>query len=527
MKKNLFLSFIVLFLFPMLTLARDISVIEGEIDVKTREYQKLISNSTIFKKNFTQFKNELDLVVQNENMGKQNVNVALETLQEKLTLSAKYPELSLEKEREKYKRTKKELERSSNNLKKCRKKLLSSKVNIQTNKIAITGKEKELNVLTRELAEAKFKRLKEQIEQEKIVVGEAEVSCGEKSIKECIKNAREDAKRDAAEKGTRILLDSITETKNYIVIRDEIKTKVRAEISGYKKLEEKFIGMSVVYCKIEAKVKGRITSDLKEQVFNEVVLFQKGRIDNKIEEKPKQFKLKNQEFKVEVKKEQNISKKQNILFQGKKLSGHTFKKNNATKPNDIKIIKNTKQEHDLVNKSVKDENIDLISSVGKKNIIIKARKDTNFGGNIIEKQPTFPKKQTRKIKTFKKKNLYFRRKLVDFGIIEKDNVYYSKDVIVYSNVSRKTKLFINGLTFKKVLNTKYIDETNFFYIPRIRLEQFKNTLKIDLIIPLHAQRYGFKAGKYNGELVFSNNYNNNKISINFTFQYLPNIKKKL
>lgn len=102
--------------------------------------------------------------------------------------------------------------------------------------------------------------LKRQLEQEKVVGAKGEASFGEvtNDVRKCQALALERAKRNAAEQGSAVLINSLTEVENFQLTRDEIRSRVQAIVIGYEVLDQGFVGESGYFYKIRAKVKGQV-----------------------------------------------------------------------------------------------------------------------------------------------------------------------------------------------------------------------------------------------------------------------------
>ncbi|MDX8395035.1 MAG: right-handed parallel beta-helix repeat-containing protein [Mariprofundaceae bacterium] len=106
--------------------------------------------------------------------------------------------------------------------------------------------------------------LKKLVEKEKTTTASGEASCGQMSIKDCKNMALEEAKRNAVEKGSAILIDSTTEMKDFQISSDEIRSRVRAIILRYDVLDKGFVGDSGYFYKIRAVVKGQLIEDFNK-----------------------------------------------------------------------------------------------------------------------------------------------------------------------------------------------------------------------------------------------------------------------
>ncbi|MDX8414404.1 MAG: hypothetical protein R8J85_09990 [Mariprofundales bacterium] len=117
-----------------------------------------------------------------------------------------------------------------------------------------------LSIVDQRIAAIRENVLRKEIEQEQVVTARGEVSCNEDmSVKACKNAALEEAKRQAAERGSAIMIDSLTSIKDAEVVSDEVRSRVHAIVLSYEVLEKGVIGDGIgFFYKIKARVKGQM-----------------------------------------------------------------------------------------------------------------------------------------------------------------------------------------------------------------------------------------------------------------------------
>lgn len=117
----------------------------------------------------------------------------------------------------------------------------------------------------------------------KVMEVSAQVSCGDESITACKERSKKSAELKASEQGSVVLVNSLTEVKNFKLTKEELRSEVRATLSDEKILSQNFIGDSGFETKISVKVEPAISESLREQMAGairaEVYTMVGGRID--------------------------------------------------------------------------------------------------------------------------------------------------------------------------------------------------------------------------------------------------------
>lgn len=176
-----------------------------------------------------------------------------------------HPEVSDAKERADYDAGKKDLQAALQNVSSLNTRLSQVRADVAQQEAISAGMQNDLAALNDELEAARYERLRQQIEQDRTVEAEAEVSCGENmSIKDCRQLALDTAKRRAVEKGSAMLVDSATEVENFQLTKDQIRSSVRGIIKSVEEQDKHIVGEgSGYYYKIRAVVHGQVPEALK------------------------------------------------------------------------------------------------------------------------------------------------------------------------------------------------------------------------------------------------------------------------
>ncbi|MEM7362976.1 MAG: hypothetical protein AAF525_03065 [Pseudomonadota bacterium] len=88
------------------------------------------------------------------------------------------------------------------------------------------------------------------------VIAEGVASCGEMSIADCKAMAFSEARRAAIEQGTPVLIQSMTEMRDFTLAKDEVSSRVRGRVLSSEVLESGFMNETGYRVKIKARVQG-------------------------------------------------------------------------------------------------------------------------------------------------------------------------------------------------------------------------------------------------------------------------------
>lgn len=98
------------------------------------------------------------------------------------------------------------------------------------------------------------------------VVGYAEVGCGQESLVDCQNRARKAAERDATEKGSVTVVESVTNIENFQLTKDQVKSEVTAQLTNVNILEKGWVNDTSYKYKIEATVTPIVGPNVQEKL---------------------------------------------------------------------------------------------------------------------------------------------------------------------------------------------------------------------------------------------------------------------
>lgn len=182
---------------------------------------------------------------------------ALKTLQNKNSFIETSPELSNQVERLAYIDAKDKLAESDRQLADTRSSLATSQRDERVANVNLRSAKDLVHSLEEQIAQVRMRILRAQVERTQIVVVEGESGCDNQSVKKCMSLALEEAKRQAAEQGSSVLVDSVTLVNEGIMEKDEIVSQVSAVILNFEILEKGWSSDHSYRYKIKATVKGR------------------------------------------------------------------------------------------------------------------------------------------------------------------------------------------------------------------------------------------------------------------------------
>ncbi|RMH52191.1 MAG: hypothetical protein D6682_02430 [Zetaproteobacteria bacterium] len=201
---------------------------------------------------------ELDIRRGKEQRLREKKDEALAKLQQLEALAHDDPSISTENARERY-------QQQLSAYKNARQERLSLEEAITLGQGKIRGAAATLERLKEQMGElemqaraARQEALRRRIEREQTVTAHGEVSCGDYSIKVCRQMALEEAKRNAVEKGSAVVIDSLTEMKDMELTRDEVRSRVQATLIRTEVVDKGMIGESGYFYDIRAVVKGKM-----------------------------------------------------------------------------------------------------------------------------------------------------------------------------------------------------------------------------------------------------------------------------
>lgn len=247
--------------------AADLARLQTELDEKLSAHRA----QQVYMNDFVKRVSYLEGEVRRLEVSLENRLKAMEASQTKLIsvqqLILSHPEISDARERSHYADAKKAYDDSQQELAQVLNSQAHAQQELRTEQTVLKSIESEINSLRQRIADIQFARLKGEIEREREVIAHGETSCGAMSIQMCMEAALDQARRNAAENGSAVIIDSFTEVKDFELKRDEIRSRVRAIVLRHDVLDSGFIGHSGYYYKIRAIVKGQVPPDFTQVVI--------------------------------------------------------------------------------------------------------------------------------------------------------------------------------------------------------------------------------------------------------------------
>lgn len=215
---------------------------------------------------------------------KEAMDAALEKLEEVQRLSRNRSDLSDEQEKKTYAAAQAAYGAEQSSLHENRVRLATAEGEATAVYVALQGYRDELLNLHRQLANARFRSLQEELSQTRTVVVREEMGCENLTIQACKEGALERAKRSAVEQGSVVLLESETvmeEMQVFLgsgavaedrqVTRDWIASHVEGLLVGYDVIARGWVGESGYFYEIEAVVMGQLSRDHFDLVGDETI----------------------------------------------------------------------------------------------------------------------------------------------------------------------------------------------------------------------------------------------------------------
>ena len=129
---------------------------------------------------------------------------------------------------------------------------------------SLKGYAAELANLKRQLASAQFRTVQEELSREKTVTVRGEFGCEEVTVRACREGALERAKRAAIERGSAVLLDSVSIVEDMRLTKERITSHVKGVLVSYEVLDKGWVGETSYFYRIQAVVKGQLSEDFFE-----------------------------------------------------------------------------------------------------------------------------------------------------------------------------------------------------------------------------------------------------------------------
>ena len=241
------------------TLQAQLEKVENSLLTKQAEYQQICLDYEEARKNTADAKQEYDTANDNYKRGSQNVDLI--------------PAKEMVKMLKKYK----DSDKAYIDAKDAEKRIKTAKTKLNNDINELEKQEKDIKINILEIKAQKFNtELTKPIWSE----GYGESVLDEnKTMKECKQQALDYARRDAMDKGGKVLIESITEIKDFKLTKDEIKSRAKVQIidqdnSGdYGKVKQEIVGNVM---KFSVKVRVKLQSTTKYNPYTEQIAELKG-----------------------------------------------------------------------------------------------------------------------------------------------------------------------------------------------------------------------------------------------------------
>jgi len=112
-----------------------------------------------------------------------------------------------------------------------------------------------------------------QLQRAQEYVGTKEVFCGEQeTVKSCRLRAKKEAELNASEKGSVVVIEHVSEIKNFKIQKDEVRSEVRAQLANIRVMDKGWTGDNSYRYQVKAHVSPIISESLRNQMRRSIVL---------------------------------------------------------------------------------------------------------------------------------------------------------------------------------------------------------------------------------------------------------------
>ena len=191
-------------------------------------------------------------------------DAALEKLRKVQAFSVERSDISDAGEKAAYAAAKTAYEEARLSLNEKKKQLATTEGKAASLLASLKGYAAELANLKRQLANAQFRTVQEELSQEKTVTVRGEFGCEEVTVRACREGALERAKRTAIERGSAVLLDSVSVVEDMQLTKERITSHVKGVLVSYEVLDKGWVGETSYFYQIQAVVKGQLSEDFFE-----------------------------------------------------------------------------------------------------------------------------------------------------------------------------------------------------------------------------------------------------------------------
>lgn len=248
--------------------------LQGRIEAKQFTFDERLADYHRAVETMTRYSGEVDAAEVAVRLQKDEMEAALDALQIVLKFIEEHPDtaVSADKERNAYAAAHEAYAAAHRMLNERRERLAIAAGEAAAIYVALQGYRNELVNLHRQLANARFRKLQDELSQKKTVVAREELGCGDLTIRACKEGALERAKRSAVEQGSAVLLESKTvmeevhvflgsEVQNRHVTRDWIASQVQGVLVEHDVLASGWVGETGYFYEIEAVIVGHVSRE--------------------------------------------------------------------------------------------------------------------------------------------------------------------------------------------------------------------------------------------------------------------------
>lgn len=264
--------------------ADTVDELRDRIEAKQRTFDERLAEYHHAVETMTRYSGDVDAAELAAGLHEDEVTAALVALQKVLKFMEEHPDTSVsaDNERNGYAAAQEAHAASRRALNEKREQVAQATGDAAALYAALQGYREELVNLHRQLANARFRNLQDELSQKKTVVVREELGCEDLTIRACKDGALERAKRSAVEQGSAVLLESETvmeemrvflgsgaEVQDRHVTRDWIASHVKGVLVGYDVLASGWVGETGYFYEIEAVVVGQVSREFFDLMGDE------------------------------------------------------------------------------------------------------------------------------------------------------------------------------------------------------------------------------------------------------------------
>jgi len=132
---------------------------------------------------------------------------------------------------------------------------------------------KNLSIIRNSIVEQLLQQNISQLQRAQEYVGTKEVFCGEQeTVQSCRLRAKKEAELNASEKGSVVVIEHVSEIKNFKIQKDEVRSEVRAQLSNIRIMDKGWTGDNSYRYQVKAHVSPIISDSLRNQMRKSIVL---------------------------------------------------------------------------------------------------------------------------------------------------------------------------------------------------------------------------------------------------------------